>query len=330
MKILIVTHYNFAGESSGASNRVLELAKALSNYASIKILHRGHDMVLDNLEFMDYKPIFSFNVSNRISDSMSPYVSPIFPDFYRVAKRLVANADVIVTVSEASRNDILSVRKNAPIVVIPNGLATYSYMRNSSVTYNDKVVFIGRAIYYKNLEVVLNALKFVVQRKPEAELIVIGTGPMRSLWEKLVTKYGICSNVTFKGHVSEEEKVKILSEATCLVLPSLWEGFGVVVLEAWALKKPVIVAKVKPLSDIVTHEKDGFHLDPFNPLEWAKHLQMLLQDKNLARRMGEAGYDKLVKNFTIQNSVDKLENLYIKLDNLQKSFSIPSAGKDTD
>lgn len=223
-------------------------------------------------------------------------------------------ADIIVTVSEASRDDILSVRKNCSVFVIPNGLDVSLYkVQDSSIKYGDEVVFIGRAVYYKNLEVVLKAMKTVVQKNPNAKLIVIGTGPMTLSWKKLAIDYGVEKNVVFKGHVSEEEKINILERATSLVLPSIWEGFGMVLLEAWALKKPVIVARVRPLSDLVEHERDGFHAHPFEPAEWAEHLDVLLKNKNLAKQMGEAGYNKLVKNFTAEEAVRKLEILYREL-----------------
>jgi glycosyltransferase involved in cell wall biosynthesis len=95
MKILIITHYNFTTKSSGAINRVLGLAKALSNYASIKVLHQGPEMVSENLHFISYTSIFSFNASNWILDAARPYTSYLIPDFFRAAKGVIGNADVV-------------------------------------------------------------------------------------------------------------------------------------------------------------------------------------------------------------------------------------------
>lgn len=222
--------------------------------------------------------------------------------------------NVIHTVSETSREDILKIQNKKPVVVIPNGLDLTMYSFNDADTrYDDYIVYIGRCVYYKNLEVIIKAMKIVLEKNPKSKLIVIGDGPMRHSWEKLANDYGVMSNIIFKGYLSHEEKIDILKGATALVLPSVWEGFGMVVLEAWALKKPVLVAKVKPLSDIVTHGKDGFHANPFEPAKWAEYLEALLRDKNLARQMGEAGYVKLVNNFSVHNAINKLEDLYIRL-----------------
>jgi glycosyltransferase involved in cell wall biosynthesis len=95
MKILIITNYNFTSKLSGAINRVLGLAKALSNYASIKILHQGPEMVSENLHFISYTPIFSFNPSVWISDAIRLYTSNLTPSFFRVTKEVIGDADIV-------------------------------------------------------------------------------------------------------------------------------------------------------------------------------------------------------------------------------------------
>jgi glycosyltransferase involved in cell wall biosynthesis len=222
--------------------------------------------------------------------------------------------DAIHTVSETSKKDILKVQKKAHVFVIPNGLDPTIYNTdNSEVRYDDYVVYIGRCVFYKNLNNVLKAMKKIIEKNPKFKLIVIGDGPVRPLWEKLAIELGVGDNVIFKGYVPDNEKINILKNATALVLPSVWEGFGLVILEAWALKKPVIVSRVPPLTDIVEHEKDGFHVHPFNPNDWAEFLETLLSNKSLAREMGEAGYRKLANKFVLQVTVQKLEDLYMQI-----------------
>jgi glycosyltransferase involved in cell wall biosynthesis len=81
---------------------------------------------------------------------------------------------------------------------------------------------------------------------------------MRRDWEDLVKHYGLGDIVEFKGYVSHKEKLYYLSRCRALVLPSTFEGFGMVILEAWALRKPVIVTDVEPLNKIVEHGVDGY------------------------------------------------------------------------
>jgi len=201
MNILIVTHYNFGNKSSGASNRVLELAKALSNYASIKILHRGPDMVSDSLEFIGYKSIF-FSVTNWISDAVSPYVSPAFPDFYGVAKSLVANADVIqveqpylliptlILIKTLSKDPIIALdAHNVDFVSVKSKLASV-YPSSILTAMTLPYVFLSERFSVKNADIVLcvsqkdRELFMKFYRVPKSKLFVIPNGVNFEKFEK--------------------------------------------------------------------------------------------------------------------------------------------------
>ncbi|MEM3394164.1 MAG: glycosyltransferase family 4 protein, partial [Candidatus Methanomethylicia archaeon] len=218
----------------------------------------------------------------------------------------------IHTVSETSKNDILQLKYgNKKIYVIPNALNLKFYAGNDNVEYRNEVVFIGRLVFYKNLEVVLEALSCIFNHN--FKFIVIGDGPMREYWQKLANNLSILDKVEFRGYVSHEEKREILRKASVLVLPSLFEGFGMVILEAWAYKKPIIVANVPPLNQIVTHYKNGFVADPFNPKEWAKYILLTINNTKLAEKLGMDGYKKLIKEYNIDSWIDEFEKLYKQL-----------------
>ncbi len=218
----------------------------------------------------------------------------------------------IHTVSETSKKDILQIGfKNKNIYVIPNSLDLRLYPGNDNVEYENEIVFIGRLVFYKNLEVVLKALKCMSSQ--DVKLTVIGDGPMKKHWQKLAEDLGITDKVEFKGYVPHEEKIKILRRASALVLPSLFEGFGIVILEAWAYKKPVIVANTPPLNRIVEHGKNGFIIDPFKPEELSAYILLLINDKERAKIIGLNGYKKLMERYTITDWIVKFEKLYKKL-----------------
>jgi glycosyltransferase involved in cell wall biosynthesis len=217
----------------------------------------------------------------------------------------------IHTVSETSKNDILLFNSKCNVSIISNSLdfEYYKIRSQQDITYENIILFIGRLVYYKHLEVVIKAFK-LLEDKINAKLVILGDGPMRNKWEKLINLYELSDKIEFKGYVPHEEKLQFLSRVRALVLPSIFEGFGIVVLEAWALKKPVIVADVKPLNEIVEHGKNGFIVNPCNPKEWVEYIKLLLENKDLARRMGENGYRELINKYTINKCVNKLEQLY--------------------
>ena len=217
------------------------------------------------------------------------------------------------TVSDTNEKDILCINPRCNVVVIPNGLNLEWYnVEPINITYDNFILFVGRLVHYKNLNVVIEAFK-LLKGRCNVKLIVLGDGPMKSSWQRLVKKYGLEDMIEFKGHVSHIEKINLLGKTRALVLPSIFEGFGIVVLEAWALKKPVIVADIEPLNRLVQQSVNGFLAKPNDPYEWAEFISRLINDENLARRLGENGFQKLLRNYTITMIVKELENVYLEV-----------------
>ncbi|MGH2612907.1 MAG: glycosyltransferase, partial [Rhabdochlamydiaceae bacterium] len=92
--------------------------------------------------------------------------------------------------------------------------------------------------------------------------------------------------------------------------PSLCEGFGLGILEAFQQKKPVLVSDIRPMSDIVSHKSTGFVLDPHSEEAWAEHLLELTQDIQLAAKMGQNGYHLLEMSYSQDNMIDKILTMY--------------------
>jgi len=217
----------------------------------------------------------------------------------------------IHAVSETSKKDILLFNSRCNVFVIPNSLDLEHYRFGKDITYDGFILFIGRLVFYKHLEVVIEALK-LLKNRCDVRLVVLGDGPMRSKWEELVDKLNLKDMVEFKGYVSHREKLYYLSRCRALVLPSIFEGFGMVILEAWALKKPVIVANVEPLNKIVTHGLDGYVVEN-KPEIWAEYIHLLIADEELCRQMGNNGYWKLMTQYNMNKQIDELEKLYMML-----------------
>jgi glycosyltransferase involved in cell wall biosynthesis len=218
----------------------------------------------------------------------------------------------IHTVSETSKKDILSFNSKCNVFVIPNSLDLEYYELREDITYGDFILFIGRLIFYKHLEIVIQALK-LLKNRCAVRLVVLGDGPMRNKWEELVDKLDLKDMVEFKGYVPHRVKLYYLSKCRALVLPSIFEGFGMVILEAWAFKKPVMVADVEPLNKIVDHGLNGLVIDPSNIEEWAKYIATTIMDNFLVKKMGEEGYKKLQKEYNITRQCEEFENLYERL-----------------
>jgi glycosyltransferase involved in cell wall biosynthesis len=230
----------------------------------------------------------------------------LVPIFEKIIFRLKCVA--IHTVSETSKEDLIKFGAKKPIYVIHNAIENYEPEISESIPF--QFIYIGRLVFYKNLEVVIKSIKIVRQSYPKVTLIIIGGGPHKKILEKLVTDLNLQDNIKFKGHVSDAEKKQLLSSSQALVFPSLCEGFGIVVLEAFVCKKPVLVPNVRPLSDIVDDQTTGFVIPAHDENEWAKALIRIIEDPEKAHKMGFMGKEVFEKKYNVQIMLDKLIKMY--------------------
>ena len=115
------------------------------------------------------------------------------------------------------------------------------------------------------------------------------------------------------GRVDEEEKRDLLAAGDVFVMPSRTDSFGIVYLEAWLYKKPVIGALAGGVPDVITHGEDGL-LVPFgNVAELAEAIERLLEERDLARRLGQAGYEKTLARHTWDHKYAQVKEVYEEL-----------------
>ena len=160
----------------------------------------------------------------------------IAPLFEKVLVKLKHNC--IHTVSETTKDDLIKFGVKKPIYVIPNFIQNQSCL-NLQPNRN-QFIFVGRLVFYKNLEVVLKAIKIIKDDFPEIKLIIVGDGPFKNKLQDLVKKLNINSNVKFTGYVSNEEKSKLISESNALVLPVAPSTTVSTVTSAGCVMPPVI------------------------------------------------------------------------------------------
>jgi len=215
----------------------------------------------------------------------------------------------IHTVSEASREDLEKFGAKKPIYVIHNSIKK----KNSHIeTVKDPMqfVYVGRLVFYKNLEVVIKAVKIVQKSEPSIKFVIVGDGPHKSKLEKLVQKLELEPNIKFQGYVNEEKKNEIISTSNALVLPSLCEGFGLVILEAYSENIPVMTSDIRPMSDLVKHESTGYVLNPHDEKAWADCFLKLIKNPHEASLMGQNGKKELITLFSLDSMYQKVLKMY--------------------
>ncbi|MBC7187646.1 MAG: glycosyltransferase family 4 protein [Calditrichaeota bacterium] len=151
------------------------------------------------------------------------------------------------------------------------------------------VAYFGRVKRYKCIDRLLVAFGLVLERMPEARLLIVGEGDARPELQRLAEELRIADRVTFTGAVSEERKAELLNSMWVMVNPSAKEGWGITVLEASACGVPVVAADSPGLRDAVVDGRTGL-LYPWDRADiLAQKLCLVLQNRPLRTRLGEGG-----------------------------------------
>ena len=217
----------------------------------------------------------------------------------------------IIAVAEQTKNDLISLGvKKEKISVVPNGI-DFDWISGVSPSPEKlDVVYVGRLIKPKNVDVILRSIALLKNEFPEIKAGIIGDGPERTYLEKLAKDLNIKNNVTFFGFIEEfSDVIAIEKSSNVFVIPSIQEGgSSIVSLEANACGLPVIAVKHKlGISAELITESNGFFVE-LSPKAVADKIQQLWEDKRLKEKMREGSI-----NFAKQHDWDTITNLIEKV-----------------
>lgn len=276
----------------------IKAAKALN----IKIVAHSHSQP-ENL-FMDMPKIIQPTL-NRIWNSYLMWT-------YSKASSLIYPSEMARTLL-----DKLS-KKNQVSHVISNGINTKEFKPTTIGDFYGKykipedtikLLFVGRLFPEKSIDTVIKAIPHIIKENQNIHIMIVGGGYLKSKLEKLTHDLKVNKFVTFLGLVSEEDKILAYNASDIFVLPSLAELEGMVVLEAMACGKPIIISDSKMSASRFFVEDNGFLFETKNAKDLAEKVINLIQDESLREKMGKASLEKS-KNYDIEKSVDRLEKVY--------------------
>ncbi|MCI4361397.1 MAG: glycosyltransferase family 4 protein, partial [Thermoplasmata archaeon] len=173
-------------------------------------------------------------------------------------------------------------------------------------------LFVGRLASNKGLVPLVEAFRTLAQHDPRAHLVIVGDdGGVRAQVEHAVARAGLPSRVHLVGFVADERLLaSAFREARVFVLPSEYESFGLVLLEAMAQGTPVIASKVGGIPEFVDDELAGRLVPPLEAAPLAEALLELWDDEATRRRLGEFGRTQVVPQYTWDRVVDRLLAVY--------------------
>lgn len=222
--------------------------------------------------------------------------------------------------SEATRQTML---RSAPwleaddITVIHNGIDLEAFDRFPTAALpvdGGGVVFgfVGRLDLRKGVRDLLDAWPLVVAAEPSAQLLLVGRGGLEA---EVSARVATMSRATFLGF--HANPAGVLRGIDVAVVPSHWEGFGLVAAEALAASKPVIAANASSLPEIVRDQQEGWLVPARDPAALARAMITAVRDEAARERMGAAGRRRIEAQFSIDRMVDDYERLLLDLTNLR-------------
>ena len=172
------------------------------------------------------------------------------------------------------------------------------------------IVYAGQIIRGKGVDVLLESLALVTT---PFECVILGDGSQRAHCERLSERLGLGNHVRFLGFVAQERIAAYYRDASLAVMSSLWpEPFGATGLEAMRCGLPVVAFDAGGISEWLLHGENGFLAPWKDRAAFAAHVDTLLRDKPLARRLGEQGRQLADERFNFSAYIDGLESLFTR------------------
>ena len=176
-----------------------------------------------------------------------------------------------------------------------------------------QIAYIGRIERTKNVLALINAFEKVALHNQNVHLLIAGSGNdyIKHLQEHCsVLDANVATRIQWKINFLPSEKPVIFNSIDILVLPSNNESFGIVFLEAWACKKPVIGVNIGAVKDVITDGEDGLLMKKDDTESLAKHIETLCRNEEMRKKLGEKGYEKVIHNYTWDKITARLRGLY--------------------
>jgi len=168
---------------------------------------------------------------------------------------------------------------------------------------------VGRLHPQKGQRYFLESAAAVLRAMPSARFRVVGDGELRGELENLASELGISRNVEFTG--ASADVPSHLNDMDIFVLPSLWEGLPIALLEALAAGIPVIATRVDGICDVIDEGKNGVLVPPRDPAALADAILALLQNSSRRRQLAAAGRATVESGYDIRSMIQSIERVYL-------------------
>jgi colanic acid/amylovoran biosynthesis glycosyltransferase len=230
---------------------------------------------------------------------------------FRLAEK-IRRAKFVVCISDYARSQLMALSDPAiwdRLHVVHCGIPLQQFTGSEdgdARQADPTILYLGRLVPEKGQAVLLQAVSLLNERGHMVNVILAGDGPSRLGLERLAEQLGIASRSSFPGAVGQEEIHDLYANASIFCLPSFAEGVPGVLMEAMAMRLPVVSTRIAGIPELVDDGQTGLLVSPGRPDELADALQLLLNDPSLCSHMGSRAREKVIREFNTDGSAEQL------------------------
>jgi glycosyltransferase involved in cell wall biosynthesis len=232
--------------------------------------------------------------------------------FIAMQKRVAPHLKRLITVSQCAKRDLVRAfgLPEAKFSVIPNGIDTHRFFPLEGVRRQPfrLIVTTSADTPIKGLQYLLRAVAELVPKWPRLQLVVVGQPKNNSPTLRMIQTLGLGRHIRFTGTISHGEFVRQYARAWCAVVPSVYEGFGLPAGEAMACSVPVVSTTGGALPEVVGNA--GLSVPPADHHALANAIATVCGNPGLAQRLGRAGYERVMRDFTWKAAAEKSVEVY--------------------
>ncbi len=225
-----------------------------------------------------------------------------------VERAMLSLTDNIITVSSKTKKDLKNIKKSENSIIIPNGIDFDHITEIKASNERSDLIFAGRLIKEKNVDILINSISRIKEKFPDIRCLIIGDGPEREKLEELTVGLQLTDNVIFKGFMENyDDLIGYMKSSKVFVLPSIREGFGIVVIEANACGLPVVVVdhEMNAATDLVVDGVNGIK----SGLEVDEMADNIIKSLDSSDKCKEKCIE-LSRKYDWNKIVDSLEKVY--------------------
>jgi len=271
-----------------------------------------HPSYYDNyfIKYLEKKP-FVLTVYDMMHEIYASNYFKLSKMFVEIKKNLIKRSTHIIAISENTKNDIKTMYgiedNKITTVYLGNSLQAEHLRIEEPIVKGKYILYVGERSKYKNFENFIMSISSLLQKEKDLSVVCAGSVSFSKREIDFFEKMGLQNQISHKTINKDTILVNLYSNALCFVFPTLYEGFGIPVLEAFACGCPVVVSNTSSLPEVAGDA--ALYFDPDNTDSIRSALEKIVYNSSIAQELKSKGYIQL-KNFSWEKCAKDTKKVY--------------------